>query len=417
MKVLKIASTILLGLAGLIGVIFLAAYLHLIPQFKVLMVLSGSMKPTLKTGGIAVVVPSKNYLPGNIISFYQDANKKNIVTHRILFKQYPDGVTGKPLYLTGGDANKNVDQVKIKDDQIIGKLLFSLPYLGYLANFVKTPAGLILLIIVPATIIVYEELKRVKKELQEGYQKHKEKRALANFYYQLHFHSNLPETENGLNKLLVLIPVFFAAIIVTSLSVSFFSDRETTLGNSFQAGTWITPTPPPISNHLVINEFYSDPVDPHRLPGHEPESEWIELYNPTYQSISLAGWSLSDNHQQDCYAFPSISIPPLGFAIFSPFTETVFRGLWSGIPSGTVFIQSANNKIGNGLANNGDRIIIKSDGCNGTTVVDQLGYGNDTTTPVLSAPNPGHSKERDPDGKDTNSASDFVDRTNPTPGS
>lgn len=143
-----------------------------IPKFYV--VLSGSMEPELKIGSVAVILPQKNYLENDVVSFSVNNKKDNIVTHRIMAKLYPNGINEAPLFLTAGDANKDFDSNKLEEKQIIGKLLFSVPYLGYLVNFTKQPYGFILLVIVPATIVIYEEILKVRKEVANFFSKKKQ---------------------------------------------------------------------------------------------------------------------------------------------------------------------------------------------------------------------------------------------------
>jgi hypothetical protein len=46
----------------------------------------------------------------------------------------------------------------------LGKVVFSIPLLGYAAGFARTRDGLIVLVIIPATLIVYSELMSIKNE-------------------------------------------------------------------------------------------------------------------------------------------------------------------------------------------------------------------------------------------------------------
>src|SRR3989344_162916 len=98
-------------------------------------VYSGSMEPAIKTASVIVSIPRKDYFQGDIITFSPSGSSKDLVTHRIALKQFPEGVTGYPTYLTSGDANEDFDNWEITNDKIIGKIAFSIPYLGYIADF------------------------------------------------------------------------------------------------------------------------------------------------------------------------------------------------------------------------------------------------------------------------------------------
>jgi len=54
----------------------------------------------------------------------------------------------------------------VRKENIIGKVIAVIPYIGYLAHFVRTPIGFILLIVIPATIIIILEIKNLTKEIK-----------------------------------------------------------------------------------------------------------------------------------------------------------------------------------------------------------------------------------------------------------
>ena len=129
------------------------------------MVQSGSMEPAVKTGGVVFVkkTDDANLNKGDVITFYTDdaaTRPKNAIptTHRI-FEVQEEGFTTK------GDANEDPDQELVRRTQVLGKVVFDLPYLGYVVNFSKSQLGFIVLIVIPATLIVYGELGSIKKEI------------------------------------------------------------------------------------------------------------------------------------------------------------------------------------------------------------------------------------------------------------
>ncbi|RLC63842.1 MAG: signal peptidase I, partial [Chloroflexi bacterium] len=76
-------------------------------------------------------------------------------------------VEGKPVYITKGDANNAPDNRKITKKDIVGKVLFDVPYLGYAVETARKPIGFVLLIIVPAGIIVYDEIRKIVGEIKK----------------------------------------------------------------------------------------------------------------------------------------------------------------------------------------------------------------------------------------------------------
>lgn len=99
-------------------------------------VLSGSMEPFIKTGSVAVIKPSKVYKIGDVITY--QIKDKNPITCRIVEIEVVDG---KPFYITKGDANNAPDQKRLREEEIWGKVLFDVPYLGYLFEEIKRPIG------------------------------------------------------------------------------------------------------------------------------------------------------------------------------------------------------------------------------------------------------------------------------------
>ncbi len=78
---------------------------------------------------------------------------------------------GRKTFQTKGDANEDPDYNDISENLVIGKVIFSFPYLGRVVSFAKTQIGFIVLVIIPATIIVYSELMSVKNELKKKFKK------------------------------------------------------------------------------------------------------------------------------------------------------------------------------------------------------------------------------------------------------
>ena len=123
--------------------------------------MSGSMEPTIGVGSMITSQPVGNYKVDDIITYQNLESTNQTTTHRIVKIAREGGTT---RYYTKGDANDNIDGNYVTDDKIIGKYLFNIPYLGYLIGYIKTLPGLVLIIIIPATIIIYEEVKKIKKE-------------------------------------------------------------------------------------------------------------------------------------------------------------------------------------------------------------------------------------------------------------
>jgi len=153
-------------LIGLVCIaILLAASVFPIPgNIKVMIVQSGSMQPAIKMGSVVVAKPADEYKIGDVITFGLATKNKSSFTHRIYDIKV---VAGEPRYITKGDANKTSDKREIRSGEIIGKVLFDIPYLGYAVKAARKPFGFLLIIVVPAVIIIYDELRKIFKEIRK----------------------------------------------------------------------------------------------------------------------------------------------------------------------------------------------------------------------------------------------------------
>lgn len=164
MKSLKIIYYIVVAFIVLVALLLIISVLPITGNYKVMTVISGSMEPTIKTGSVVTVKPIDNYKIGDIITFGPYSKTKAPTTHRIYEIKV---VGGQPVYITKGDANNAPDTREIQKKDIIGKVLLAVPYMGYAVDFAKKPMGFALIIIIPAALIVVDELKKILKKLRK----------------------------------------------------------------------------------------------------------------------------------------------------------------------------------------------------------------------------------------------------------
>lgn len=168
-----------------------------------------------------------------------------------------------------------------------------------------------------------------------------------------------------------------------------------------------------IANHIVINEVYYDTGT--RRSGNKTEeegkNEWIELYNPTDNTVNLKDWSITDNSGTIRTISGNRRLRPGQFAVIAKSSETF--NFWN-IPRGALKIR-LREEIGNGLDNQGDGVILFDPLGN---KIDGVSYGEDITELNPSVPGvpEGHSLARSPKGFDTDRASDWYELTEPNPG-
>jgi len=158
-RVKQISSWIIFGFLLAILVFMLIPLLPKAP-YSLKMVTSNSMRPTFSTGALVVIVPEENYQVGQVITYQASEYEQDIVTHRIVGKD-------EGGFITKGDANNIKDERIVSENQIKGKVVFHLPLAGYAVNFIQKPLGFILLIIIPAGLIIYDEIKKIIKEIKK----------------------------------------------------------------------------------------------------------------------------------------------------------------------------------------------------------------------------------------------------------
>jgi hypothetical protein len=167
----------------------------------------------------------------------------------------------------------------------------------------------------------------------------------------------------------------------------------------------VTPPHGGTVGRVVINEVMYDPGAP---ADGEGDGEWVELYNAGLESVDLGGWSLADAASRD--VLPSRVCGPGEFVVVA--ASDSFMKAYPSF-SGTAVVLGG--RIGNGLGNNGDRLLLLD--ASGAPV-DAISWGRDRSILGPSIPDvpAGHSIERQMAGIDTDSASDFVDNLAPSPG-
>ena len=138
-------------------------------NYRLYSVQSGSMEPVLKTGGLIFVKSFSNYQTNDIITVKTD-NPKNTVTHRVVTINNQDNQIS---YEIKGDANQTKDIQPVKHENVVGKVIFHLPFLGYPISYSKTLPGLIFLIIIPTVIIISSEVQSIKTEVIRLFKKKK----------------------------------------------------------------------------------------------------------------------------------------------------------------------------------------------------------------------------------------------------
>lgn len=172
-KIWDVASSVLVGVVVIFAVLLIGVRLFGIQVYSVI---SGSMEPEYPVGALIYVkeVKPSEVEVGDVITFV--LSNETPATHRVIAID-----KDAQLFYTQGDANYQINEetgekVYMEDppvhfNNLIGKPVFKIPVLGYIAYYIQHPpgmyiaiaAGAILLILVFLPDLFKSENKETKK--------------------------------------------------------------------------------------------------------------------------------------------------------------------------------------------------------------------------------------------------------------
>jgi signal peptidase len=122
MAIAIIAVILVWGSTGLLG-------------FQPTIIASGSMKPTLDVGDIAITVQTRpeTIKTGDIIQYWREGEQAPVI-HRVI-EVYKSG--GTTYFITKGDANNAPDD-PITPTRTVSKVILTIPKLGWISIHLKT---------------------------------------------------------------------------------------------------------------------------------------------------------------------------------------------------------------------------------------------------------------------------------------
>ena len=150
-RIWNAVSTVLVAVIVLLAVLLVGTR---VAGLKAYTVLSGSMEPTYHVGALVFVKPDDplSVQPGDPITYLIAEN--TVVTHRVT-EVLPDGDDPSVVrFRTKGDANDVEDGTLVHGNNLIGKPVFSVPLLGYAANYIQHPPGTYFAIAAAAVIVL-----------------------------------------------------------------------------------------------------------------------------------------------------------------------------------------------------------------------------------------------------------------------
>ena len=125
-------------------------------------VISGSMEPNISLYDLVIIQEREEYHENEVVIF---RGNTYCVTHRIVGMETDE--SGAVWVTTKGDAN-NAPDSPIPLTDIVGKVIITIPKVGYVQNFMQSPLGFLLLTLaVGALILIPEWIDRKKRKDDE----------------------------------------------------------------------------------------------------------------------------------------------------------------------------------------------------------------------------------------------------------
>jgi len=137
--------------------------------FRMFHIMTGSMEPTIKTGGMVIVRETGFYdlEVGDIITFYSRNPILNGAanTHRITAFVKDDD--GRVCLVTKGDANNVEDEERVYPEDMIGKVVYYGNMNGFTTflEFVRTLPGFLTVVVMPLMLVAFWIMQSFKKEM------------------------------------------------------------------------------------------------------------------------------------------------------------------------------------------------------------------------------------------------------------
>lgn len=126
--------------------------------YKAYIVTTDSMQPSINEGDIVIVKNGKKdkIRQGDVITFNQN---DEVITHRVIKNITEES---NVEYITKGDNNNTEDTFKVKYDDVIGKVIITIPYLGKIISILDNKIIILILLLV-ILIIVFIKIEKNEK--------------------------------------------------------------------------------------------------------------------------------------------------------------------------------------------------------------------------------------------------------------
>lgn len=170
-KLMNLTGILLMLLVILVMVPFTVPKLF---GYEICGVLTDSMTPSYPVGSVLFIDKCgiDEVAVGDVVTYTLGSGTDYVMSHRVVDIEEQEGT-----FRTKGDANNTEDPEPIRNDRLIGKVVFSVPGLGRAADFIQTSTGKALCFIVfaisfilwlMADLLVQGEKRRSQKADADG---------------------------------------------------------------------------------------------------------------------------------------------------------------------------------------------------------------------------------------------------------
>lgn len=144
-------------------------------QYPALAVASGSMctlpgsycdgwfhpfETTLHIGDLIIVqginpekINAAPYPDGDIIVFHQPQAGGELIVHRAIEKQV---INDKISFKTKGDGNAGPDSSMVPEDNVVGRVVLRVPWVGHIALFLRNSSGIFIILFFIIILVIIE---------------------------------------------------------------------------------------------------------------------------------------------------------------------------------------------------------------------------------------------------------------------
>ena len=160
---LRFVAVTALGFAIGVG---LALALPLAFDARPLVVLSGSMEPTLGTGDVSVVrtIAPLDARPGDVVTFRDPDDADRLITHRVR-AMHAEG--SSVVFRTRGDANTASERWQVSSREEIGRVVYRIPELGWALMYARSKGLFVLMLGGALALLLVLELAAIWRDEED----------------------------------------------------------------------------------------------------------------------------------------------------------------------------------------------------------------------------------------------------------